>query len=188
MEARDFLQLVLLASGGEIQGKTKLQKTVYLLGIMSGQLEDLGYRPHYYGPYSDEVAAAVAWLKTIGVVEQFSSGVGSTDPSGFEIRRYDYRLSERGRKFAETTARDYPDVMQRVRESADLLRRTGDLDYMKMSIVAKTYFMLGESGHQASEEDLARLAKRFGWEVTPEQVKEAAHYLESLGLVEITAD
>src|SRR4051794_11752051 len=105
MEARDFVQLALLATDGEIQGKTKLQKTVYFLGLMTDQLDDLGYRAHYYGPYSDEVAGAVGWLKTIGAVEQTSSGVGSTDNSGFEVRRYDFRLNERGRKFAETTAR-----------------------------------------------------------------------------------
>lgn len=183
MEAKDFVQLSLLAMGGEIQGKTKLQKTVYFLGLMTGLLDELGYRPHYYGPFSDDVAAAVAWLKTIGAIDQFSSGVGSTDPSGFEIRRYDFRLSEQGRKFAETTARSNPDIMQKLKEAARLLKRAGDTDYMRMSIAAKTYFMLRESGGPARTDDLALLARKFGWEVTPEQVQEAASYLQRLELL-----
>jgi uncharacterized protein YwgA len=185
MEARDFVQLALLVMDGEIQGKTKLQKTVYFLGLMTGQLDDLGYRAHYYGPYSDDVAAAVGWLKTIGAVDQSSSGVGATDPSGFEIRRLDVRLNERGRKFAETTARRHPDLVSRLREAANALKRAGEINYVKMSIAAKTFFMLLETNGTCGDADLVRLAANFGWEVTPEQIGDAVSYLELLGLVPI---
>ncbi|MBV8383897.1 MAG: hypothetical protein JOZ63_14910 [Planctomycetaceae bacterium] len=188
MDVEDFVQLSLLAMGAEIQGKTKLQKTVYFLGLMTGCVEDLGYRAHFYGPYSDEVADAVGWLRTIGAVDQTSSGVGTVDDSGFEIRRYDFRLNEQGRRFAEATSRRYPDLWQKLREAAGLLKRSGDLDYVKLSIAAKTYFMLQETEGQASEKDLAALATRFGWEVTPQQVRDAASYLERLGLAQIIAD
>jgi uncharacterized protein YwgA len=185
MEVRDFVQLALLVMDGEIQGKTKLQKTVYFLGLMTGQLNELGYRAHYYGPYSDDVAAAIGWLKTIGAVDQFTSGVGGTDPSGFEIRRFDFRLNERGRRFAETTACRYPELMSKLREAAGVLERAGETDYVKMSIAAKTFFMLRQTNGPAEEGNLARLAANFGWEVTPEQVRDAASYLERLGLVQI---
>ena len=70
METREFILLVFRALGGEIRGKTKLQKTIYFLGILSDRLENLGYRAHFYGPYSDEVAEAVAQLKAIDVLDQ----------------------------------------------------------------------------------------------------------------------
>jgi uncharacterized protein YwgA len=60
MDAKEFVQLSMLAMGSEIQGKTKLQKTVYFLGLMTGCLDDLGYRAHFYGPYSDEVPMRLA--------------------------------------------------------------------------------------------------------------------------------
>src|SRR5438309_12096004 len=101
MKTYDFVHLSLLAVGGEIRGKTKLQKTVYFLGLMTGCLDDLGYRAHFYGPYSDDVADAIGWLSTIGAVNQTSAGVGTVDHSGFEIRRHDFRLNEQGRQFAE---------------------------------------------------------------------------------------
>jgi hypothetical protein len=47
MDARTFVQLGLLALGGNVQGKTKLQKSMYFLGEMTGCLEELGYRAHY---------------------------------------------------------------------------------------------------------------------------------------------
>ncbi len=188
MDTKEFVQLSLLAMGSEIQGKTKLQKSVYFLGLMTGCLDELGYRAHFYGPYSDEVADAIGWLSTIGAINQTSAGVGTVDNSGFEIRRYDFRLNEQGRQFAEATTRRNPDLWRKLQDAAHRLMRSGDLDYVKMSIAAKTYFMLKETNGQASEKDLARLATRFGWEVTPEQVKEAASYLERLGLASISAD
>src|SRR5262245_25751540 len=126
METRDFVLLTFLVMDGVIHGKTKLQKTVYFLGLMTGQLGGLGYRAHYFGPYSDDGAAAIGWLKTIGAVDQSSSTVGATDPSGFEIRRYDFRLNERGRRFAEATAGRYPEHMPKLREEATRLKEAGD--------------------------------------------------------------
>lgn len=188
MEAKDFVQLSLLAMGGEIQGKTKLQKTVYLLALMTDLLDDLGYRAYYYGPYSDDVADAVGWLKTIGAVDQSSSGVGAVDHSGFEIRRHDFRLNEQGRRFAEATARRHPQLWETLKRAASVLRQAGDLDYMAMSIAAKTRFMLDEHKGEASQEELARLAPKFGWKVTPKQIQDAASYLQRLGLVDLTED
>src|SRR5271163_3293000 len=95
MSTYDFVQLALLAIGGEIKGKTKLQKTVYLLGLLTGQLEDLGYRANFYGPYSDEVANAVRTLKGLGFADQSTSG-GNCDPRGFEITRTDLKLNHAG--------------------------------------------------------------------------------------------
>ena len=59
MDARDFVALTLMASGGHIQGKTKLQKLVYFTGALTGMLDGLGYRAHYYGPFSPTVAAGL---------------------------------------------------------------------------------------------------------------------------------
>jgi uncharacterized protein YwgA len=182
MDSRDFVLLAMLAMGGEIQGKTKFQKTVYFLGLMTDCLDDLGYRAHFYGPYSDEVADAIGWMRTIGAVDQTSCGVGAVDNSGFEVRRHDYRFNEEGRRFAESTARRHADFWKKIQDAADLLKSAGDFDYVKMSIAAKTYFLLRGIDGRPDEKELARLATRFGWEVTPEQVKQAASYLERLGL------
>jgi uncharacterized protein YwgA len=185
METHEFVLLVMRAVGGEIQGKTKLQKTVYFLGVLTDRLEALGYRAHFYGPYSDDVTDAVTTLKTIGVIDQNVVGGWSVDPGGFERRRYDFRLNEQGWKLAATKTDRYPDVWQQLQTAVNTFTDAGDIDYMQMSIAAKTYFMLGQRKGQASMQELAHLAPRFGWSVTAEQVHQAAEYLSRMGLVEL---
>jgi uncharacterized protein YwgA len=188
MDARTIVQLGLLALGGNVQGKTKLQKSMYFLGLMTGCLDDLGYRAHYYGPYSEDVAEAMDWLRIIGGVDQSSSGMGTVDSSGFEIRRYDYRLNHKGRSFAQNTASRHEDLWQKVQKAAASLAEAGDMDYGALSIAAKTYFLLDQKQEPASREELRRLAGRFGWDVSPAQIEEAGAFLEKLGLIDVTPD
>ncbi len=89
MNAYDFVHLTLFAYNGELQGRTKLQKTVYFLGVFTESLDDLGYRPHYYGPYSAAVADAVSRLKALGFVMEYTLGSGAVGAGGFEIARHD---------------------------------------------------------------------------------------------------
>ena len=57
-------------------------------------------------------------------------------------------------------------------------------DYMKLSIAAKTWFLLGEKRGSATPAELEALAPRFGWSVTPDQIHEAAQSLSEAELVE----
>jgi uncharacterized protein YwgA len=184
MNPNDFATLSLLALGGEVQGKTKLQKTIFFLALMTGRLEDLGYRAHFYGPYSDEVDSAVTWLKSIGAIDQNVTSWGQ-DPSGFELRRYDFRLNDAGKQFAEKKASQHPELTQRLKEAAGRLREAGEIGYMEMSIAAKTYFMLAEKKSPANSAELSRLARQFGWDVSTIQIERAIHYLERLNLVDM---
>ncbi len=185
MDARTFVQLGLLALGGVVHGKTKYQKSIYFLGLMTGCVESLGYRAHYYGPYSEDVAEAMDWLRIIGAVDQSSSGLGTVDSSGFEIRRYDYRLNPRGRSFVENRAEQHPDLWQKMQKAADSLGKAGEMDYSSLSIAAKTYFLLDQRQGPATRDELRRFAIRYGWEVTASQLEEAGAFLEKLGLIEV---
>ena len=187
MEPHEFLLLVMRAVGGEIQGKTKLQKTVYFLGILTDRVDTLGYRAHFYGPYSSEVAEAVMSLKAIGVLDQNIVGGGTVDDAGFEVKRYDYRLNHQGQTLAAAKAEQYPHVWKQLEAASQTFRRAGEIDYMPLSVAAKTYFMLGQKRGRATETELAALAPRFGWHVTPEEIRDAAQYLQKLGLVEMAA-
>jgi uncharacterized protein YwgA len=187
MNTRDFVQMAFLASGGEIQGKTMLQKTVYFLGLLTGSVGNLGYRAHLYGPYSDDVNRAVDHLKTIDVLEESVTPWGAVDQSGFEVRRYDFRLNAQGCKLAEAKTKENPAIWDKIKAATEKLREAGGLDYVSLSIAAKTYFMLGDKTGRATESDLVALAPTFGWKVTPAQIRDAASYLSRLGLVELCA-
>lgn len=178
MNAYDFVHLAFLALGGRIRGKTRLQKTVYFLGVMSGELKNLGYRPHFFGPYSPDVADAVNQLRSLGFINQ-------TVVSGPELARFDFRLSKDGKAIGLRKAQQYCELWGRIAAAAESLKKAGEQHYEKLSIAAKTYFMLGEKHGEAEIEELAKLADKFGWRVSRKHVIEAARFLESLGLVHL---
>ena len=67
-------------------------------------------------------------------------------------------------------------------------KKAGDIDYMRMSVAAKTYFMLQKSGKPASPAQLSESAKELGWNATAEDIKESISFLEKLGLVKREAE
>lgn len=183
MDAYDFVQLAFLAVGGTIRGKTKLQKTVYFLGIMTKEIGNLGYGPHFYGPYSSEVADATGQLHTLGFLDRNTVQTGLKGAFGFEATRYDFTLTEAGKKIAAAKSEAHSDTWAKIKKAAEDLKEAGDIDYMEMSIAAKTYFMLGGNKNAVSPEELAKLAPRFGWTVNEDQISEAVSYLRKLELV-----
>jgi hypothetical protein len=187
MTTYDFVHLTLLALGG-VKGKTKLQKVIFFLGIATGHEKDLGYRAHFYGPYSDEVANSVERLKALGFLDQTISGGGTVDPRGFEVARHDYHLNASGKLVGGEKARRLAGEWDKIRKFIVILKPLIDLDYMRLSLAAKTWFLLQEKKGTgiSSMDDLAELAPRFGWDVTIKQVQEAAKLLQQVKLAEIS--
>lgn len=183
MMPTEFVHIALLAFGGEIQGKTALQKKIYFLGVLTDVLDDLGYRPHFYGPYSDDVARAVEELKTIGYVDQIIRSTSLADAAGFERCRYDFRLTVAGSRVAQAKAKANDALWTKIKRIADKLMSADNLNYMKLSIAAKAHFHLGQPGARSTKEELAQLASKWGWRVTSEEIHDAAGYLEKLELL-----
>jgi len=187
-KAYDFVHLALHAMGGEIQGRTKLQKTVYFLGVMTDHLEELGYGAHYYGPYSAQVAQAADRLVSLGFVDLSVSGTGGIDSRGFEVARYDYKLNDEGKRVAELKKERFPGEWQKIQEAAQRLGRAGEQDYMSLSIAAKIHFMLGEKQGKATLGELSEYAQKFGWAVSADEAREAAQFLQKIDLVQLVGD
>jgi uncharacterized protein YwgA len=186
MTTYDFVHLVLHAAGDRIQGRTKLQKLVYFVGALTGRLGSLGYRPHYYGPFSPEVAGAIDRLRGLGFLEQRALSGGAVDPHGFEVVRYDYALTDDGKLVAEEKAKDHPAKWEKIQEAVEKLRQAQAEDYVKLSIAAKTYFLLGEMKGVSSLSQLQQMTPRFGWKVEQQEMIEAGRLLASLGLIHLT--
>lgn len=185
MDTRDILLLAHDAFGGEIRGKTNLQKKLYFLSIMLG--EDLGYGPHYYGPYSSEVAAANMNLKVLGYLGESIASVGSYGTEGFEIARHDFKLTQDGHTLVEAKKKRFPEEWNKIKKAAEALNAAGDLNYVELSIAAKAYFLLDQKGGPAKTIDLVRMARQFGWSVNEADIERAVDFLQRLGLAEATA-
>ncbi|MCI0358431.1 MAG: hypothetical protein L0211_08110 [Planctomycetaceae bacterium] len=183
MKTYDFVHLVLYAAGGRIEGRTKLQKFVYFAGVLTEMHEDLGYRAHYYGPYSPKVTAAVEELRGLGFLEQRKAGGGHVDPRGFEFARYDYALTPDGMRIAEEKSRLRHKVWETIQHAVERLDNADPSDYLKLSIAAKAYYLVHRAKEPITDDQLLQLCQSFGWQVSPEQIAEAIQWLKSLSLV-----
>lgn len=146
--------------------------------------EDFGYGPHYFGPYSSGVAAANQQLKALGYVSE-SKAAGSTDRSGFEIVRHDFRLTPDAQEVIAAKKKGLREDWERVERAVHRLNQAGNLNYMELSIAAKAYFLLDRRGKPAGADDLVRLAHQFGWTVTEQEVEKAVEFLGALELATV---
>jgi len=60
---------IVRAAGGRVVGRTRLQKIGYLLEL-AGLGEGFSYAYRYYGPYSDELAAAARDARLLGLLQE----------------------------------------------------------------------------------------------------------------------
>jgi uncharacterized protein YwgA len=181
VSAQDFILLAYKAFDGKMDGKTLLQKRVYFLSIMVG--EDLGYRAHYYGPYSEEVATGNVELKSMGFLKEEIASYGGVDSRGFERARHDYKMTELGNRVATQVANDNADLWNKIESAKSKLASGGDLDYMALSIAAKAYYILDKQGGRATLEKIKELLPNFNWSVEDEQLESAAEFLKKAALV-----
>jgi len=186
IKTRDFLVLAYGAFNFKIRGKTNVQKRVYFLGVGVSMESKLGYRAHYYGPYSDEVAEANSELRSMGYLSERSTSWGS-DNRGFEISRYDYALTEDGRRLFERKKRENPQLWEKLRDFAEVMNGAGELNYFELSIAAKAYFIAKNAKKKISLEYIKEEASNLGWDVSPGEIGKACEFLEKVKLVSLSA-
>ena len=102
-------------------------------------------------------------------------------PSGFEMRRYDYKLTDDGKEIAKSLERD-PEFDE-IRAACEKIVGAGNPDYFTLSIAAKAFFILRKRGGGMSRDELIREAKKFEWDITPRSLENAISFLEQVSLV-----
>lgn len=181
MDPRDAIMLALQAEEGEpLRGRTLLQKKLYFASVLAG--EDLGFRPHYYGPYSQAVADAVNSLVSAGLVRETMETFPG-EPSVFgEWRRHSYGLTEDGARVVETTAKTLE--MTKWREALEKVNsHEVAANFDLLSVAAKTHLILRHLG-RATASEISQQAAQFGWEMSPGDIDGVLEYLKHLGLIE----
>lgn len=177
-----IILLIIEDTGRKISGKTLLQKRAYFL---SKKLHwDLGFKAHYYGPYSPEIELGIGHLKSLGFIDEKTLGFGITNQSGFEVRRYDYEITEDGETIVERLKENNPEECKQILEVLKSLSDAGDNgDYITLSIAAKTYHVLEEQGKPMKNDEIKDVADKFGWNIPPKAIDKAASFLEKVGMV-----
>jgi uncharacterized protein YwgA len=183
MNAAQFLLSLVDASNGTIQGRTLLQKRAFFVSLLSGVDSGLGFDAHYYGPYSSTLDNAVAQLKNLDFVDEDDTPFGVIS-GGFEMRRYDYKLTSQGNEVAEKLRKT--DEYKLIRESVKKIEAAGNPNYFELSIAAKAFFILRKQRRPMSTDEIKREAEKFHWEIQPQSLEKAVTFLQRLGLTKGT--
>lgn len=194
MHIHDLILLVIESEGEKgLRGRTLLQKKFYFLSVL--QREDLGFRPHYYGPYSSWLTENLDILASIGFIKEITETF-STDRNIFgEIRRHTYSLTDNGEIImaeiqkenefnsnsvsmneAELELKSWHKAIERI-NSQPLAN-----DFNKLSIAAKVHYILSEKG-EATTEQVRQIASDYGWKLSESDIEKVLSFLEALSLI-----
>lgn len=112
-----ILKLLLLISiAQKIEGKTKLQKIVFL-----GKEEediDLGFEfvKYNYGPYSFELTKELESLQTLGLIEIQMEINNSTDSNGFISKKFIYKITTKGNEIINSETEKLKEVVEKIKQ------------------------------------------------------------------------
>jgi len=179
MNPSQFVLSLIHASGGMVSGRTLLQKRGYFVSLLSRLPINLGYQAHYYGPYSSILDGTLTQMKNLGFIEEGTTGFGVIS-GGFEMRRYDYSLTEDGRKVLQPflESDDYKAVASAMQKIQD----AGNPDYIELSISAKAYYILRRQEKPMAAAELLKEAEKFNWNIPEPSLRRAIDFLQKVGL------
>ncbi len=159
--------------------RTQLQKIAYFVLCRTGSAQI--HRPHYYGPYSSEVAEAVQDLVSLDMIHE-THDVFLSDGSNTEVRRYSYSLTKLGEELAHEFSEEYSNESRQASDTVDRLVGAG-VATEQLSFAAKVHFIL-QRNPKAAVRDIVELADDVGWSLSENSVTDALDYLDRSGLRE----
>ena len=185
MHIIDILLLVVKGEvEGELRGRTLLQKKIYFLSVLMGV--DLGFTPHYYGPYSSFVAGHLDGLVNYGVLKETTEPFAdaSTERTPWaEIRKHTYIYSVIPEVADEVwdATRKKPgfDEWNQKLEAINAQKIAHDSN--KLSVAAKVYYIAHLDGEK-SVEGIHQTAREYGWDVSTDDIKSVLSFLEELDI------
>ena len=178
--------LILLAIGNEpgktLRGRTTLQKKLYFLSVLKDV--DLGFRPHYYGPYSSWVEENLDILVSCGFLNEVTETFSSAQNVFGEIRRHTYSLTSDGDTIM--------DNIQKLKEYSNWneeLKRINEQplanDFNKLSIASKVHYII-KVKERATPEQIRQTARKYGWQISDSDIEEVSLFLQNLLLISVT--
>jgi uncharacterized protein len=177
MDAEDLVLLLLGASNSPIRGRTVIQKTGYFSHVSIAEVKPITFKPHYYGPYSPEIAAALSDLVAMGFVREEAD----TTPSGNSV--YTYALTNDGRVLEKRLESTHKATVERIRKIEATCRDDANSNPNILSWAAKAHYLLRASGKPMSADDAVALGRDFNWELSSEDANRGLELLLKLGFV-----
>lgn len=178
LELLKAILLTIQAADGRISGRTAIQKLVYFETVKN--ITRAEYRPHYYGPYSEEVANAIQTLVALKFLkeEEVSYGI---EPRPWRV--FKYEMSDEGKKAVEQISSENAKEYEQIKSVVETSKNVVGLDANAMSLAAKAYFVLLKGKHAMTCEEIKKDAIDYGWKIPGEvSIDKAVDLLNELGL------
>jgi len=166
--------LLIEAAGGSVEGRTTLQKWLYFTSVKAKL--DFGFAPHFYGPYSETVSSAISNL----IASDFIFEMGRM--TRYERIIYTYTLTEDGKNIARDLKGTNKELYSKIKEVVDTCTEVVGNNINTLSSAAKVYYLLQKQGKQITYEEIKRMGKNLGWQLSETEIDSAAKLLSALKL------
>ncbi len=191
MHIQDLILLVVESENEEkcLRGRTTLQKKLYFLSVLNKI--DLGFHPHYYGPYSGLVAENLDILVNARFLKEITESF-STDRNIFgEIRRHTYSLTSHGETvMAEIRREDgyahWEEALNKLNKALNktLNKQKSGGEVNTLSIAAKVHYIVNRQ-ERATPDQIRQVAKEYDWEIDNPDIEGVLSFLKALSLISV---
>jgi uncharacterized protein len=147
---------------GEITGRKKLQKIIYIAKKLSFPFQER-FQFHFYGPYSEELTLRIEELSNLGFVEEIREKKGG-------YFQYRYSLTDSGKEFLSLNGVEMPCL-------PDCLLDMNEQNARFLELVSTVLYFEGLS-HDEVEEKVFTLKSKQKY--TVEEITDAYGYIDSL--------
>lgn len=174
--------MVIDAADGRITGRTTIQKILYFGTIRNAVRAT--YRPHYYGPYSADVAGALQTITSCHFVDEAMDTSEMKKPDQtFEWKRYSYALNDEGKKVVEFLKGNSPREYEEMKKIVDTCKTTARLDPNILSWAAKVHYILRQESRPMTHDEISNIAGTLNWKLGKPQIDSGVTLLKELALV-----
>lgn len=179
MEQNEFLIAILHAEPADhIDGRTTIQKLTYFSSVKTGS--DIGFGPHYYGPYSPLVASSLENLVAFDfIVEKGRHTIR-------DRTMYSYFLTKDGEKLAKKIEKRYPDEYRVIKNVVNRCYRIVHNNIQVLSWAAKVHYILHQTEKPMTYDEAIATGRLFGWKLSDKELESGMKLLLALGLVKRT--
>ncbi|MCK9314430.1 MAG: hypothetical protein M0P20_10320 [Methanocorpusculum sp.] len=181
MDEFDGVLVMLKAAGGRIPGRTAIQKLGYFSTIPDAIKAH--YRPHYYGPYSADIAGAIQALVSYGFIEErVETPVAPGSAAAPDWKRYTYSLTDDGRKLVSRLEKEHTSEARKIEEIVSICKDTASLDSKTLSWAAKVHYIQTLERRDLSHDEIREIARTLNWDLTEDQIDQGVNLLKNLHL------
>ena len=176
--AHNAIILTMFAVDNHYVGRIALQKLVYFETVKIPS--NIHYRPHYYGPFSKDVAVALENLVTIDCLDEEVTIIDTYES-------YRYRMKPEWKKIIQedkkTECQQYEIIQDIVKKCTSFCGLQANI----LSYAAKAFYILTSTKQNEIQEvtidEIRQIGNDFKWELSSDDTERGLELLSQINLV-----